>query len=48
MVDDQDGLRDLAALVVPRAGALHETGDLFEPYRVVDGDGVVVPPTAGS
>jgi site-specific recombinase XerC len=47
MVDDQDELRDLAALVVPRAGALHETGDLFEPYRVVDGDGVVVPPTAG-
>jgi hypothetical protein len=47
MVDDQDELRDLAALVVRRAGALHETGDLFEPYRVVDGDGMVVLPAAG-
>ena len=47
MVDGQDELRDLAALVVPRAGALHETGDLFEPYRVVDGDGVVVLPAVG-
>lgn len=28
----------------PAAGALEATGDLFEPYRLVDGDGVVVEP----
>ena len=31
---------------MPRAGALHGTGDLFEPYRLVDGDGVLVLPAA--
>ena len=28
--------RDLAALAVPLAGALQETGDPWEPYRLVD------------
>jgi site-specific recombinase XerD len=33
---------DLALTVVPLAGRLVETGDLAEPYRLVDGSGVVV------
>lgn len=34
--------RDLAAMVVPQGGRLVETGDAWDPYRLVDGDGVVV------
>jgi hypothetical protein len=34
-------------LVVPRWGSLVATGELFEPYRLVDGDGAVVVPVAG-
>jgi hypothetical protein len=37
-----DGLRELSGLVVPRRGSLEATGDLFEPYRLVDEGGVVV------
>jgi len=33
--------------VVPRRGSLVATGELFEPYRLVDGDGAVVVPVAG-
>jgi integrase len=36
--------RDLAALIVPRIGKLHETGDPWEPYRLHDADGAVVSP----
>lgn len=36
MFDDGDVSRDLAVLVVPLAGALAETGDRWEPYRLVD------------
>jgi integrase len=36
--------RDLAALVVPRVGRFEETGDPWEPYRLVDPDGGVVGP----
>ena len=32
--------------MVLRCGAVEATGDLFEPYRVVDADGVVVAPVA--
>ena len=38
--------RELAGLVVPRRGSLEATGDLFQPYRLVDGDGAVVAPVA--
>jgi integrase len=38
--------RDLAALVVPRAGRLVATGSLWEPYRLVDADGLTVEPVA--
>ena len=49
MVVDGDGLevpRELAGLVVPRRGSLEATGDLFQPYRLVDGAGAVVVPVA--
>ncbi len=34
--------RDLVALVVPRWGRLVETGDRYEPYRLIDPDGMAV------
>jgi hypothetical protein len=34
--------RDLASLVVPRAGSVVATGEVFELFRLVDADGVVV------
>ena len=43
---DGDLPRDLAVLVVPGRGALEATGDLFQPYRLVDADGAVVAPVA--
>jgi len=41
MIEDADAGRDLAALVVPQAGRLVATGNGYEPYRLVDADGVV-------
>jgi integrase len=38
--------RDLSRLVVPLLGSLEATGDLFEPFRLVDARGVVVVPAA--
>ena len=35
MIEDEESPRDLAALAVPAAGALRETGDPWEPYRLV-------------
>jgi site-specific recombinase XerD len=34
--------RDLVAMVVPQVGRLAETGDAYDPYRLVDRDGAVV------
>jgi hypothetical protein len=42
MYQAQELPRDLAAMVVPQAGRLVETGDVCEPYRLVGGDGAVV------
>ena len=42
VINDGDALRELSGLVVPRRGSLEATGDLFEPYRLVDEGGVVV------
>jgi hypothetical protein len=36
---DEGSTRDLAALAVPSVGALRETGDPWEPYRLVDAAG---------
>ena len=41
MIGDDEPSRDLAALVVPQAGRLIATGGRYEPYRLVDADGVV-------
>jgi integrase len=43
---DADVPRELSGLGVPQRGSLVATGDLFEPFRLVDGDGVVVAPVA--
>jgi site-specific recombinase XerD len=42
MIGEDEPSGDLAALAVPRAGRLVATGDRYEPYRLVDADGVVV------
>jgi integrase len=42
--DEDERGRDLASLVVPRAGALVETGDVWVPYRLCDPTGDVVEP----
>ncbi len=43
MIEDDVPL-GLAGLVVPLAGAVEATGDLFEPYRLVDPEGAAVLP----
>ena len=43
---EMSGMRDVAGLAVPSAGALRETGDPWEPFRLVDPAGVVVAPVA--
>src|SRR6266487_5717052 len=45
-MNDGDMPRELSALVVPLRGLLETTGDLFRPYRLVDGDGVAVGPVS--
>ena len=42
MIEEGESARDLAVLVVPLAGALTETGDRYEPYRLADAGGVAV------
>jgi site-specific recombinase XerD len=44
VINGGDVPRELAELVVPLAGSLEATGDLFLPYRLVDGEGVGVEP----
>lgn len=46
VTDQADFSRDLAVLVVPDVGRLAETGDLWEPYRLLDANGAVVEPAA--
>lgn len=46
MTDASDVPRDLSLLVVPLSGRLELTDDLFEPYRLLDAEGVVVAPVA--
>jgi integrase len=47
MVEAMDVPRDLSSFVVPCRGSLEATGDLFEPYRLVDAAGGVVGSVAG-
>jgi len=44
MIEEGAPVRDLAVLVVPLVGGLVETGDRYEPYRLVDVDGMAVEP----
>ena len=46
MINDGDVPREFSGLVVPQHGSLEVTGDLFVPYRLVDGDGAVIVPAA--
>jgi len=46
MITEGDAPRDLSRLVMLLGGSLEATGDLFEPYRLVDADGVVLVPAA--
>jgi site-specific recombinase XerD len=43
---DDEGCLDVAGLVVPLAGGLRETGDPWEPFRLVDPAGEMVAPAA--
>jgi site-specific recombinase XerD len=43
MIND-DALRELSGLRVPLLGSVEATGDLFVPYRLVDGGGATVEP----
>jgi integrase len=38
--------RDLSSLVVPPVGSLVATGEAFEPYQLLDGDGAIIAPVA--
>jgi Phage integrase, N-terminal SAM-like domain len=46
VINDEDVPGDLSRLVVPLLGSLEVTGDLFAPYRLVDGNGGTVEPVA--
>jgi len=46
MAVEGESSRDLAALVVQLVGGLSETGERYEPCRLVDADGTVVEPVA--
>ncbi|MEV7198268.1 tyrosine-type recombinase/integrase [Streptomyces sp. NPDC093510] len=46
MAEDRRVERDLKHLVVPEAGRLEETGAQWEPYRLLDGDDLVIAPVA--
>ena len=47
MFEEAEVPRDLVNLVVPQRGGLVATGERQEPFRLVDGDGVVVTAAAG-
>lgn len=47
MADVLGGERDLASLVVPRAGAVVTVDDVWEPIRLIDSNGVPVDPVRG-
>jgi integrase len=44
MTEQGGSSRDLARLVIPAVGSLAATGDPWEPFRLLDADGVVVEP----
>ena len=46
VISDGDAPCDLAALAVPLAGSVQDTGDVFVPYRLADVAGAVVEPVS--
>jgi len=46
VIENDGPALDLNALVVPRLGSVQDSGDPFEPYRLVDGTGRPVDPVA--
>jgi len=46
VIDKDEDDRDLTSLTVPRVGCLAETGDVWEPWRLLDPAGEVVEPVA--
>ena len=46
MIESDEPVRDLSALAVPQHGALQDSGDPFEPFRLLDASGQVVAPVA--
>jgi hypothetical protein len=42
VIGDGESSRDLAGLVVPFVGGLVGTGDRYEPYQLVEADGLAV------
>ena len=42
MIGDEDASRDVAGVVVAAVGSLQATGSRWEPYRLIDPDGVRV------
>ncbi|WP_190817674.1 site-specific integrase [Saccharopolyspora pogona] len=46
MIASEGQPRDLAGLAVPSAGSLMETGDVWEPSRLLDPHGAVLVPVA--
>ena len=46
MIKGGEAPRDLSGLVVLPRGSLEATGDLFQPYRLIDAEGVLVVPAA--
>jgi integrase len=46
VIDRDEDDRDLVLLTVPRVGVLAETGDVWEPWRLLDSAGEVVGPVA--
>jgi integrase len=46
VIENDGPALDLNALVVPRLGSVQDSGDPFEPYRLLDGTGRLVDPVA--
>jgi site-specific recombinase XerD len=46
VIDRDEDDRDLTSLTVPRVGCLAETGDVWQPWRLLDPSGEVVEPVA--
>ena len=46
VIDSDEDDRDLTSLTVPRVGRLAETGDVWQPWRLLDPAGEVVEPVA--